>query len=209
MQFIEYATTGKKPPLAYQDLLGWMERRDEEQRIPTSDLEFPLVCFVPVSGTLTADECNSLYQCVDEHSPFFGPISFIKCFDCLVLHYGGIFPMPGWHAWMVQSRFLEYCQWKFASLPGYERWFDIIFLPKPGVSFGADSMSQKKALLPEQSEEQKKPRKKMYSLARSQSGIPGFVCGTCETDEAHMQVEGSRDEQYRTDTMQEENNLDC
>lgn len=146
-----------------EELNRWMSKTEQAtQRIPVCDLQFPPVSGFYAPGMLTPDQVNSLYQCVDVNSPFFGPENFVARFDRIKAEHKGNFPMPGWHAYMVMSRFLEFCNWIYKEHPYYEKWFDIVFLPKPGTSMNYPvEENTKKALLPEQMKEQTKPRKKI------------------------------------------------
>ena len=151
-----------------EELNRWMTKTEEtKQRIPVCDLEFPPVSGFSMPGMLSPDQVNSLYQCVDSNSPFFGPETFVARLDRIKAEHRGNFPMPGWHAFMVTSRFLEYASWLYKEHPYYEKWFDIVFLPRPGTSMAYPvEENTKKALLPEQMKEQRQPRKKFISAKK-------------------------------------------
>lgn len=151
-----------------EELNRWMTKTEEtKQRIPVCDLEFPPVSGFSMPGMLSPDQVNSLYQCVDPNSPFFGPETFVARLDRIKTEHRGNFPMPGWHAFMVTSRFLEYASWLYKEHPYYEKWFDIVFLPRPGTSMAYPvEENTKKALLPEQMKEQRQPRKKFISAKK-------------------------------------------
>ncbi len=160
---------------------AWMmKRQDVWQRIPVEELEFPSITGATFPGALSPDQVNMLYETVDHSSPAFGPLSFLARFDTIIVRHKGNFPMPGWHAWMVQSRFLEYCEWKFRAHPAYSKWHQAVF-GRPGVSYGeTQEVNQKKALLPEQMEEQTRPRKrvmvKRHPLSQSMCIEPDTMC---------------------------------
>lgn len=124
-------------------------------------LEFPEVTFETNEvDYITAKEVNEFYNTI-QPGPFFGPRMFLMLLDKLSLKHHGNFPIPGWHAWMHTSRFLEKCAWVFQHEDGFKEW-EQAMTPKNGVCTRTTTSGDKKALLMEQEQEQRRPKKIRY-----------------------------------------------
>ena len=122
-------------------------------------LDYPPVTFhTREDNYITDKEVNVLYATIGPGDEF-GPRSFLRHFDRMVLSHRGLFPMPGWYVYMVASYFLEACNIAFRGEPGYEQWKEAVLLPKRGISYLRVGENQKKALLEDYSREPEKVKR--------------------------------------------------
>ncbi len=146
--------------------------------IPVQDLVFSPVTFgdLGVAEYLTQDEVNAFYQTI--HFQLCGscpvtwpngPRGFLYLYDKLILRNAGNFPIPGWYAYMIASRFLERCDYEFKRMAGYDEWFKAVMIPRVGVFNHTPVVENtKKALL----EEHMIPLEPKKRLKKSVHGRP-------------------------------------
>lgn len=100
----------------------------------------PIVLREGDTMSLNGDEVAAFWLCES-------PQAFLILWDKVVVKRGGrVFPMPGWHNWIIASGLLDTrrCQWK--DLPSYDKWVEVICTPQKGYQLHYDERYKEKAL---------------------------------------------------------------